>query len=161
MAEEAWHRNLPVDMRKALNVEKETLGDFSESVERLEVLARFATRRALEGMGATEFSEGEIVEMGDVVEPPAAAKVIEEKELSLRFDVAIRANKEVIHAKMIRLDAQKKHKAKASDTPERANITFDVRHTSPERKLEALKKLGRHTEAKELARAHNLEYEEA
>lgn len=159
---EAWHSNLPAEVRTALAVDKETLGDFSEVVERLEVLSRLASRRAIEGFAADKWKPEEVVEMGDQVEPPSEAPVrVDDKELSLRFDVAIRANKELAKVKALRLDAQKKHKDKASDVPERANIVFEVRHTSPERKIEALKRLKRFEEARELAKQHNIEYEDA
>jgi len=161
MLQPKWHDELPQSMREVLRVDRETLGDFSEPVERLEILARFATQRAIEGMAQERYSKGEIVEMGNTIEPPEKEAVgIEEKEISLRFDVAIRANKEVVKARQMRLDMQKKHKDKASDVPVRANVTFDVRHTAPERKIAALKKLRRFDEAKKLAEQHNIEYSE-
>lgn len=162
MSKEAWHTHLPADMKEALNVAKETLGDFSEPVERLEILSRFATRRAVEGMAAEKWTKEEVVEMGGSTEPPEhVPDKCDDKELSLRFDVAIRANKEVIKARAIRLEMQDKYKQKAADKPQAANVVFEVRHTSPERKVEALKKLGRFEEARKLAEAHNLQYEEA
>jgi len=160
--DDAWHNNLPRDIRQALNVDQSTLGDFSEAVERLEILSRLATRRAVEGFGAESWTKEEVVEMGDTIEPPSKKPTkVDDKELSLRFDVAIRANKELAKVKYLRLDAQKKHKQKAADVPERANIVFEVRHTSPERKIEALKRLRRFDEARAVAKEHNIAYEEA
>jgi hypothetical protein len=160
--DEAWHKNLPDDVKGALHVDKESLGDFSETVERMEILARLATRRAVEGFAGDKYTQGEVVEMGNTIEPPdQKPATIEEKEQSLRFDVAVRANKELAKVKYLRLDAQKRHKQKAADVPERANIVFEVRHTSPERKIESLKRLKRYDEARALAKQHNIEYEEA
>jgi hypothetical protein len=157
----SWHRTLPEDVQQALVVDAQTLGDFSGAVERLEVLSRLATRRAIEGMAQGMRTQSEKAALGDTVEPAdVEQELLEDKEISLRVDVAIRANKELAKTKRERLDAQDKFEGKAGDMPTPANVVFHVRHVNPARKLAALKRLQRFEEARKFAIENNLDYDQ-
>lgn len=155
-----WKETLPLEVRQALQIEHSTLGDFSSAIERLDALSSLATRRAVEAVAREMRAQEEVVELGDSVEPGDNGKVydLDDKEVSLRVDVAVRATKELVKAKKERLAAQEAYSDKANDLPQRAMVEVHVRHVHPVRKLAALKRLKRYAEAEQFAKENNLAY---
>lgn len=155
-----WQDSLPLEVRQALEVDPASLGDFSSAVQRLDVLSNLATRRAIEAVAPEMRGREEVVELGDTVEPPSNEKVydLDDKEISLRLDVAVRATKELVKAKKERLAAQDLFKDKAEDLPQKQRVEVHVRHVHPVRRLAALKRLKRFEEAAAFAKEAGIAY---
>lgn len=153
---------LPAAIRQMLAVDGSELGDYSDVLRNQTILARLAMRRALKAAAMEEYSQEEVVEMGDAVEPPNPEDVskITERAVNARMELADRANRTLTDIKTKRLEAIEKFQDKAADKPKPANITFQRVETSPRHLILRYLRLNRVDDAKLVAKDHNIPWTE-
>lgn len=159
MSAERFEDSLPASIQMMMDIEDSELGDYSEALRAQTILARIATRRALKAAAAEEWSQAEVVEMGDKREVPDM-EIVGEKATNKRLELAANLNRSVVEIKTKRHEAKERFAEKAEDKPKPANIVFTRAETSPRHMILRYLRLNRVRDAKIVAKDNNLDWRE-
>jgi hypothetical protein len=154
-----WEDALPDEMKQMLEVTDTDLDDTTDGLRRMEALTRVSYRRALEGVAQQQYTQGEIVEMGDDRDVPVISP-LSDKDVSKRVEVYLAAEKSLLEQKKMRIELKEKHADKVKDKPKPANLTFQITAPSARNQIQKLIRLGRTKDAHDLAKYHGLDYAE-
>lgn len=153
-----WHQSLPPEVLDMLRMSHDKLNDFAEATARLEALSKLSFRRAVESVAQEQKEQGAEA-WGEGEDERAFEKAQwREKKTSGRISLAISAHKELVKAKMSRLEALDKYE-KAEDAPKPALIQFSAKMPQPHEAVERLIHMGRLTEARRNAKVLGIEHE--